>query len=124
MGVKYDPTCRGHHDDEETVVLIFCKCEAYSAYKFEHLGRHHLEPWELYDNPVRCLLNFASATGLFRLKFGDSRIDHQSQCWVPSEPTQSFNVYNGFKVLLYTNNWSYSIIISKENSILTLKYGY
>ena len=64
MGVKIDPSCRGCHD-EERAVHILCECKAYSAYKFEHLGRHLLEPWELHDIPVRCLLNFPSAAGLF-----------------------------------------------------------
>ena len=53
------------HDDEEMAVHILCECEAYSTYRFEHLCRHLLEPWKLHDIPVRCLLNFASATGLF-----------------------------------------------------------
>ena len=65
MGVKNDPICRGCYGSEETAVHVLCECEAYSAYRFEHLGRHLLEPWELHDIPVRCLLNFASATGLF-----------------------------------------------------------
>ena len=66
-GVKNDPTCRDCHDDEEAAVHILYECEAYSAYRFEHLGRHLLEPWELHDIPVYCLLNFASATGLFQV---------------------------------------------------------
>ena len=65
MGVKNDPTCRGCHDDEETAVHILCECDAYSAHRFKHLGRDLLEPWKLHDISVRCLLNFASATGLF-----------------------------------------------------------
>ena len=65
MGVKNGPTYRGCYDDEETAVHILCECEAYSVYRFERLGWHLLEPWELHDIPVRCLLNFASATGLF-----------------------------------------------------------
>ena len=67
MGVKNDPTCRGCHDDEETAVHILCECEADSAYRFEHIGRHLLEPWEMHDIPVCCLLNFVSATGLFQV---------------------------------------------------------
>ena len=65
MGVKNDPTCRGCYDNEETVVHILCECEAYSAYRFEHLGQHLLEPRELHDIPVCCLLNFTSAPALF-----------------------------------------------------------
>ena len=65
MSIKNDPTCRGCHDDEEMAVYILCECEAFSAYRFEHLGWHLLEPWELHDICVHCLLNFASATGLF-----------------------------------------------------------
>ena len=64
MDVKNDPTCRGCRDDETTVHFL-CECEAYSAYRFEHLGWHLLETWELHDIPFHCLLNFAFTTGLF-----------------------------------------------------------
>ena len=45
---------------------ILWESEAYSAYRFGHLGWHLLEPWGLYDIPVHCLLNFALATAFFR----------------------------------------------------------
>ena len=44
MGVKNDPPCRGCHDDKEMAVHILCECEAYSAYRCEHLGQNLLEP--------------------------------------------------------------------------------
>ena len=53
------------YDNEETAVRFLCHCEAYSTYRFEHLDRRLCKPWELHDIPVRCLLNFVSATGLF-----------------------------------------------------------
>jgi ribonuclease HI len=65
IGIFDDPMCRGCKFQEETASHILCDCEFYSALRFEHLGRHIIEPWELQDIPVRCLLNFASATGLF-----------------------------------------------------------
>lgn len=65
MGVSDNPFCRGCHLEEETARHILCDCEVFSAHRFEHLGRHLIEPWELKDIPIRCLLNFASATGLF-----------------------------------------------------------
>ena len=65
MDVNNGPTCRDCYDSEETAVHILHKCEAYFVYRFENLGRHVLEPWELHDIPVHCLLNFASGTGLF-----------------------------------------------------------
>lgn len=65
MNVLNDPLCRGCRNSEETVIHILCECENFSAHRFEHLGCHLLEPWELQDVPVRSLLNFASATGLF-----------------------------------------------------------
>ena len=65
MGVKNDPICKGYYGSEETAVHVLSECEAYSANKFEHLSWHLLEPWELYNTPVCCLLKFASATGLF-----------------------------------------------------------
>lgn len=65
LGISSDPTCRGCHLEEETARHILCDCEVFSAHRFEHLGRHIIEPWELQDIPVRCLLSFASATGLF-----------------------------------------------------------
>ena len=65
MGISSDPLCRGCRLEEETSRHILCECEVFSAQRFEHLGRHLLEPWELHDIPVRCLLNFASATSLF-----------------------------------------------------------
>ena len=48
-GIKNDPTCRGCHDDEVTVLHILCECEAYSAYRFENLGQHLIESWKLHD---------------------------------------------------------------------------
>ena len=66
MSVK-NPTCKGYYDNKKMAVHILCECEVYSAYRFEHLDRHLLESWELHDNPVRCLLNFASATYLFQV---------------------------------------------------------
>ena len=65
MGVIKDPVCRGCGYNDETATHILCECEAFSAHRFEHLGRHVIEPWELQDIPVKCLLIFASATGLF-----------------------------------------------------------
>ena len=64
MGVINDPICRGCLYEEETSKHILCDCEVFSAHRYEHLGRHLIEPWELQDIPVRCLLNFISATGL------------------------------------------------------------
>ncbi len=64
IGISADPICQGCKYKEETAVHIFCECEFYSALRFEHLGCHIIEPWELQDIPVRCLLNFVSATGL------------------------------------------------------------
>ena len=61
MGVKNDPI----YGNEETEVYVLYECEAYSAYRFEYLGRHLVEPWELQNIPVRSLLNFALAMGLF-----------------------------------------------------------
>ncbi len=66
MGVVGDPLCRRCRSVEETSAHVLCECEELSAYRFEHLGRHLIEPWELRDIPVRCLLNFVSAVGLFR----------------------------------------------------------
>ena len=65
MAVKSDPICKGFYDSEETAVHILCEREAYFTNKFDHLGWHLLEPWEIYNIPVRCLLNFASAAGIF-----------------------------------------------------------
>ena len=65
MGVKNDRTCRGCYDSEETTLHILCKSEACSACRFQHLGRHLLEPWDLHEIAVPCLPNFALATGLF-----------------------------------------------------------
>lgn len=65
MGVINDSSCRGCLYSDESSSHVLCECEAFSAYRFEHLGRHIIEPWELQDIPVRCLLSFASATGLF-----------------------------------------------------------
>ena len=56
MAVKNDPTCKDCCDNERMAVHILCKCEAYSAYRFEHLGQHLFKPWELYDVPAHCLL--------------------------------------------------------------------
>ncbi len=56
---------QGSKVEEEAACHILCDCEFYSALRFEHLGWHIIESWELQDIPVRCLLNFASATGLF-----------------------------------------------------------
>ena len=67
MSVKNDPTYRGCYDNKEMAVNILCECEAYSAYRSEHLGQHLLESWELHGIHVHCLLNFASATGLFQV---------------------------------------------------------
>ena len=36
---------------------ILCEFETYSAYRFEHLGRHLLEPWELHGIPVHITNN-------------------------------------------------------------------
>ena len=55
----------GCHDDEEMAVHILYECQAYSAYRLEHLGWHLLEPWKLHDIPVHRLLNSASAASLF-----------------------------------------------------------
>ena len=67
MGVKNDPTGRGCCSNEETVVhILFCVSVKFTLPTgLRILGRHHLKPWELHDIPVRCLLNFAWATGLF-----------------------------------------------------------
>lgn len=65
MRVMDDPICRGCLYKEETAAHILCECDFFSAHRFEHLGKHILEPWELVDVPVRSLLTFASATGLF-----------------------------------------------------------
>ena len=53
------------YDSEEIVVHVLSECEINSAYRFEHLSQHLLEPWELHNIPVCCLLNFASAMDLF-----------------------------------------------------------
>lgn len=85
MKVLDDPICRGCKNSDESATHILCNCENFAALRFEHLGYHLLEPWELQDIPIRSLLNFASATGLFYfgerdLFPGDSTIDPWSQC--------------------------------------------
>nr|XP_042904640.1 uncharacterized protein LOC122270622 [Parasteatoda tepidariorum] len=64
MGIESNSLCRGCHLEEETSRHILCDCEVYSAQRFEHLGQHCVNAWELQDVPVRCLLNFISAIGL------------------------------------------------------------
>ncbi len=63
MDLVSDPLCRRCRGKKETSAHILCECEEPSAYRFEHLGRHLIEPWELKDILVRYMLNFASATG-------------------------------------------------------------
>ena len=80
MGIKNDPSYRGCYDNKETAMDILCECEAWSAYKFEHLGRHLLQPFELDNIPVRCLLNFFLAIGLLDFRFWDNTIGPWSRC--------------------------------------------
>ena len=54
----------GCRDNEEMAVHILYEYEAYSAYGFENLGQHLLEPWKLPGISVCCLLSFTSATAL------------------------------------------------------------
>ena len=72
MGVKKDSTCKDVFDNEETAMHFLCECQAYSAYGFEYLGRHLLEPSFGYGPCVY-------------FKFEDSTIDLWSRCWVLAE---------------------------------------
>ena len=68
MGVINDPTCRGCQETEETSSHILCECDYFSAQRFEYLGRHIIEPWELSNIPAKLLKKFISATGLLITK--------------------------------------------------------
>lgn len=67
MGVKNDPTCRSSFYMAEIAMHILCEWDGFSAYRFEHLGQHIIELWELHDIPITCLLNYASAASFLRL---------------------------------------------------------
>ena len=65
MAIKNDSTSKTCYDNDEKAVHLLSECEAYSAYRFEHLDRNLFEPCELHGIPVCCLLNLVSATGVF-----------------------------------------------------------
>ena len=66
IGVKDSALCRGCLYEEESSSHVLCKCENYSAQRFEYLGYHMLDPWELMNVPIKCLLKFISAIGLLK----------------------------------------------------------
>lgn len=61
MGICPEPSYQCCYLEDETSKHILCECEFFSSLMFEYLERHLLEPWELQNISVRCLLK---ATGL------------------------------------------------------------
>ncbi len=64
IGVIDDPLCRGCKMTEESSKHVLCECDYYSAQRFEYLGYHCIESWELTNIPIRSILKFISAIGL------------------------------------------------------------
>lgn len=69
MHVVDNPTCRGYHGKKETVLHNHCEFDYFFAYRFEYLGLHIIDPWELVDMPILGLGErlFVSVTRLFYL---------------------------------------------------------
>ena len=44
MSIRNNPICRGYCENKEMIVHILYEYKAYSAYRFEHLSQHLLEP--------------------------------------------------------------------------------
>lgn len=66
MKAVNDPLCRSCNNEEETTLHALCSSEVYAKYRFKHLGRHMIQLGEIQDMPIKCLLNFISATVLFK----------------------------------------------------------
>lgn len=64
MGIGNSATFRGCAAEDETAFHVLCDCEAYAAHRFEHFGSHFVEPGEISNVSVGCILRFINATGL------------------------------------------------------------
>ena len=64
MGVKDDPLCRACRQVEKSSFHVLCECDNYSAQRFEFLGYHSINAWEVDNIPIRGMLRFMSAIGL------------------------------------------------------------